>query len=238
MAKLKLISRHIPWSLAAKSLGLACAWAFLSFPLFLAVAAFLYCVPLFDARRFRFLFLVMLGIAWFVPANFLSFVLLAALFFILCGIRYLLFVDRVYAYELLVFVFCIALSFIFFSHMDRIEGDVMLGAAILAFVLFKLFQGFFAYAHASGVVQSGHERAALIFPALLSFILFELALALLFLPIHIFSQTAFLFLAAVSGIDMALDYVRGVRDERRVRIALSIFLSAAVLILLSNQWGL
>ena len=237
-AKLKSISKQIPWSLALKALSFGVAWVALPYPLFFVAALTLYFVPVFDSRRFLFPFAVAVALGWFLPENIFSFLLLAVIFFVMRGVRDLVFVDRVQAYQILLLLFLVACASVFFGSVHRVQGSALLLSALMAFVVWRLVRGFFEYALAHGGIMSRYERVADIVPLLLSFFLFELTLVILALPLNSLSQLALFFLGAAVGTDAAFDYVRGVLHEKRVVAAASIFVIAAFLILASNQWGL
>lgn len=153
--KLPSILRRIPWSLALKSLAAGLAWYALPLWAALLAAVYFYFAPLFEARKFAFPFLVLLFLMWAEPVSFLMALVLAGVFFLLLGIKDLVFIDRSSAYEILVMLLE-ALIVVRFA--GRIGAAAWVSAPALACVLFLLLLGFLSHEQAAVPSEAARSR--------------------------------------------------------------------------------
>jgi len=81
--RLKLTSKRIPWSLAAKAALFGGGWFLLPLPLFFILALYLYAFPIFNVISFALVFTVTLGLAGVAAKSIISAAYLAMLFFLI-----------------------------------------------------------------------------------------------------------------------------------------------------------
>ena len=209
--KLKSISKRIHWSLVVKAGIFGAAWFSTPFPLFLLVAAWLFFVPLFDPLRLFLQFAVVLVIAAFLPETAFSALFLATLFFLLLGIKELVFINRRAAYETFLFILLFVIFLNFFSHFTRfVDQSALFVAFALSLLSSILLGGFVNY---SGLGGANRKQK-----------FFALALA------------GFLVMAMLT--ELLVDYFTRELVPARLMVYFSAFFVFLTFLLVSNQWGL
>lgn len=208
-------------------------WWALPIWIFVPVALYLYFVPPFQPLRLALPFALTLAAALMVPANPWFAALLAGIFFLVLGIKNLIFINRFASHQLLVFLVLFLVFANFFSRFENWQSwAVPIWASGLAVLFFFLTQELFKYES----VRGRRERFAL--AGIGGLFVFQLSAALLVMPLNYFSQTAFLFLASVILLDLLLGYSSDHLDRRKILADFSIFFVLAVVLLASARWGL
>ena len=208
-------------------------WLFLPFWVFLVLSIYFYLVPFFQPFKLLIPFILTLLAAAILPYGFWFAVLLGILFFLLFGIKNLILVNRFDNHQLMVFLILFLMFFGFFRHFENWQNwTISLISLWIAVSFFFLFNELADYSAKSS------ESKKMIVSWLGSFLLWQAAMIILFLPLNYFYQTAILFLLSVILTDILLGYLGGIIDRRKMLINFSIFFVITVAILASANWGL
>ncbi len=208
-------------------------WLVFPFWAFLIISLYFYLVPLFQPFKLFVPFILTLLAAAILPYGFWFAVLLGILFFLLFGIKNLILVNRFDNHQLIVFLILFLMFFGFFWHFENWQRwTVSLISFGIGFFFFFLFKELASYS------QGSSESKKIIVSVLGSFLLWQAAMVILFLPLNYFYQTALLFLSSVILTDILLEYLGGVIGRRKILADFSIFFVIAVVILTSANWGL
>ncbi len=237
VARLRSISKTIPWWLTLKTTLVAAAWLWLPFWLFVVLAAGFYLFPLFEPLRFALPFLLLLISAAFLPVMFGTALILGAMYFLLLGIKDLILIHRFPAYESLLFTLYLLLFLNFFARFDRPDAaGAFLASLGVALAVSLLLWGFFRYGEASAGLELWPRRRLALTLGLVGFLLWQWLLVLLFLPLNFYFQTALLFLGAVSATELVFEYRQGSLSRRRALVHFSTALIFFAVILAANTW--
>ncbi len=240
-AKFVSITKQIPWSLLLKAFFCGCLWLFAPFWLFVIGALFFYFVPLFRPWRFLFPFLTVFAISLLLPATLWSALFLGALFFLLLGVKDLVFVHRFQSYEAFVFllfaaVFLLSFQLIFsWEHflsfaLIGIDGIVFVGAGA------SLLSYHRALRTPESPNEGGGQELLLLWTA--GFLVWQLGIALLMLPLTFFSQTAILFVFSVLLLELFVEKSEGRLTRRTLFAYAAAFFLVVVFVLTAAEWGL
>lgn len=237
-AKLKSILRPIHWSLVLRAAVFCVAWLTLPLSWFLVVAFYLYLFPLFKPLKLALPFLIVIFFAAVETPGVLLAILFSIFFYLILGIKDLIFIDRKTAYEILVLLLLFLVFIRFFSHFD---GGVRPAAIFYAFVigaiLFFLAKEFLGYSSGGDAGVADAVRRKNVISGIIGLVVLQLALVFLFLPINFLYQAAAIFLAAALLLELAYDYLGGKLTRRRILASFSALFVFLVVILGSVQWG-
>lgn len=207
-------------------------WLFLPFWIFLAASFYFYFFPFFQPLRLALPFFLTLIAAAILPANIWLALFLAALFFLILGIKNLIFVNRLAAHQFLVFFLLFLLFLSFFSGFENWQHW------IVSFSVFGVSAVFLLLAKELVDYGGGTGRRRTFF--ILGFgalLIWQLCLVLLFLPLNYFYETALLLLSAVFLLDVLLEHLKNKLDGRKILTDFSIFFALSAVILASARWG-
>jgi hypothetical protein len=219
--------------LVIKSFILSLSWFFLPFWAFFVVSFYFYLVPFFRPFKLLVPFILTLATAFIVPHSPWFGVFLAILFFLLLGIKNLIFINRFDNHQLVVFLILFLIFFGFFRHFEDWQKSIISLASLgLGLSFFFLFNELADYSKESG------KKSKIFISGLGSFLLWQVAMAVLFLPLNYFYQTAILFLFSVILTDILLEYFGGKIGKRKILWDFSIFFVIAVIVLASANWEL
>lgn len=236
--KLRLISKGIPWFLLFRASLPAFVWLLTPFPLFVVVGTLVFLMPLFRPSRFAVPFILTVFLGGIFPKSLILGGYLGVLFFLILGIKDLVFVRRASAAPPLFFLLLFGSSFSYFAHFENISGPFFVWAFLLALAYFLLVRGVFRYRDAAEEVEAAaHRRASFIF-GIGTFLLFGLLVVLMFLPLNYFSQTALFFLSVVMMTELLAAYLDHRLNRFMILTHASIYLVFLVLVLAMNQWEL
>ena len=235
-AKLSSISRIIPWSLLLRAGIFGAAWLLLPFWLFFLIALILYFLPVFQPLRLILPFALTVFFAGILSPNFWAAALLAALFFLILGIKNLTLVNRMAAYETVLFLLLfLAYLNLFFHFPNSGRAAVLLLSGFAAAAYALLLRNAARYATFPKEWSPRHQ--AVIF-GLAGLLVWQWTWAVLFLPLNPFYQTALLFLFAAVLTEMFLDHLAAELGRRRILGYFSAFVVFASAILAANPWQL
>jgi hypothetical protein len=227
---------------------------------FSVVAVFLYLIPRFQSVRYAPAFLVLVLLSLLIPQTLWAVFLLSLSFFILLGIKEMVFVRRMIAYQCLSYIALFLALLIFFFHFGAWGGDQVSSHFVFILALLPaLCYGVLLY----GVVRElknrqGSAEGLSSAPRALSrdtetnlkkslmpdsyvtllsaFIFWQLTLAALFLPLDFLRQTGVAFLAGVVFIEIIPSYIAKSLNVRSVLILALVFLALLFFILVSASW--
>ena len=239
-AKLRSISRSIPWFLIFKAAIFGATWLFLPFWLFLLIALYLYFFPPFQIFRLGFPFLLTTLSAAVIQRSLVVGAFLGLIFYLILGIKDLIFIKRVLAYKVMTaaLVFLVVSDFFHrFSSWGSLS--VTFWSLVLAAIFFLLIKNLVNYEEFSSprTVRVGRSEKLLTF-GILGLLVLELAFLLLFLPFSFYYQIAF-FSAFIFVIPtLTLDYLQGLHLPGKIIIGLSFLFVFIVFIMASTEWSI
>src|SRR3989344_5465762 len=240
VARLKLISNPIPWSLVIKTVVLGGIWYFLPFPIFLVLALYFYLVPMFKPSELAAPYFVTLILAFFLQTSFWAAVFVAVSMYLILGAKDLIFINRKAVYETIVFILVFVMFLRFFQEFGTWFGiSSVLWSVALAFFTYILFKGFLSYEGVFGeelTVEARRHKFLIL--GLSSFIVWQLTWVLVFLPVGSIYQTAVMFLVSIILLELTSAYFSQSLTARKVLMNFTLFFILLVLILTSTKWEL
>jgi hypothetical protein len=232
-AKLKLISKIIPWSLLLRAGVLAVVWLALPYWVFLVLALVFYFTPLFQSRRLLLPLGLFLVFAAFLPYGFWSALLLMFIFFLILGIKNLIVVDRAAAYETLYFVLFFLAALGFTSRFPSPSGQLFAASAGVSLVYALLLKNFLLFSPGFAALTS---REKFFITALAGMIIWQWLLGVIFLPMNFFYQTALMFLGGVVLGELLFAYGDKSLGRRKILAYFSVFFVVVAILLAANDW--
>jgi|GEM_PF-612936 len=239
--KLKSITRLIPWSLALRAVLFGAAWLILPFWAFSILALYLYFVPLFQPLKLGVPFATLLFFTYTLTPNIWFAILLLVIFYLILGMKDLILIDRIAAYEILVLLLLFLVFFGFFSWVTNLGiRSAPFKAVLPAGLFFFLARGFLYYPDSPPpllrVRKSG--RWEFLFIGLGAFMIWQLSLVLLFLPMSFFYQSALLFLVTLFFLELFPYHLRGELSRERILVNFSTFFILGTVILAAIEWSI
>lgn len=197
----------------------------------------LYFIPLFQPFKFFFPFLVFFFSAYFLPHDTWNGLLLTASFFLLLGIKNLEFLNRRTAYQS--FVLLLIFSEYFFAFRQLGNWGNFWAFAILAVpaaVFFFLARG--ASELICGVEAKADKRLRVAVWGVAAFLIWQIAIIMLFLPLNPAHQVALLFLWAAILFQSGIDHFCGNLNNPKLVFRLILFCALAFAVILGAGRGL
>jgi hypothetical protein len=260
--KLQSILKQAHWSLATKGFLFGAAW--LSTPAwFFVLAAFLlYLKPFFQPAKLMRSFLILLGTAFtfrdIIPAiqdfspsiSYFAALYFGALFFMLLGIKNLVFLHRIERYFMFYNGLLLAVFISVFWHLKPAEplqfliiSTLFVASVILILSEFlELLRDHFARSIAS--TEAGNSalldkpKMLRLWSWLFGLLAFEIFLAIELLPIGFIMQAALLLLFIVLGTDLLRKHLEGSLTTNYVLRAVTVLIFATLVIFASARWEL
>jgi len=227
------------WNLLLRAAVFGLSWLLLPFWLFVIVAAYLYFIPFFDVKKLSLAFLAVIFYATIEPQGILFAIVLSVLFFLILGVKDLVFIQRKSAYEVLVLLLAFLTFIKFFSHFGSgISPEGFFYALVSGAFVFLLLKGLLNYGVDGGIFAAERPCRGGAFAAIAGLAVSEIMIAALFAPLNYLYQSAFVFLATALAVETSSDYLDGKLARRTVLIDTSIFLVFAVIIFGSATWTL
>ena len=224
----------LPGLLLIKAGAFALAWFVFPFWVSFALALYFYFIPFFHVSRLLFPFLLMLALAAWLPLAFWFAAMLGAIFFLILGIKNLIFVNRFGNHQFLAFLILFLIEFSFFSSVEHwSDWRTPFWSLGIAIVFFLMTRALFGY------LSGESSRADFVSIGTGALLAWQIALGILFLPFNPLYQTALLFLTTVIVEDLLLERARSlILDPRKLLTDFSIFFLLASFILASAEWTL
>lgn len=209
----------------------------LPFWLFVILALYFYLIPFFGIKKFALPFSAIIFFAAIEPKNALFAVIFAGAFYLIFGVKDLIFIERKPAYETLAMLLAFFAFIDFFSHFDSWDGWwTFLCVFIAGIFIFLVTRGFFNYGVESDIFAREKFRQGWVFAAIVGLVSAETMIVGLFLPLNYLYQSALAFLATALATEFSSEYLEGKLVRRTMLANLSIFLAFAVIILGSANW--
>lgn len=238
--KLKSISRQIPWSLAVKAIILGAAWYFLPFGPFLLAAFYFYLRPFYQPLKFLVpfsAFLVLTSPLFFEKSLGMA-VLAAIFFFIILGVKDLIFVGRRHAFEVTVLFVSFLLFLVFFSSFSTWSASMVLWSFGVFLVFFLLLKNLVDYNDSLGSERILRGPHSLVYLFFLVFLLWQFSSALFLLPLSVVYKTALLFTTAFVFSEFGVAYLGEKLSRQKILGNFTLLFIVFVLAMASNGWTL
>jgi hypothetical protein len=262
--KFASISKKIPWFLLLKAFFFALAAVFLA-PAhgswFLLVAFLLYFFPRFQSVRYAPEFLMLVLLSLLVPQALWIVFLLSLSFFLLLGIKEMVFVRRLSIYRCLAFVILFLVLLVFFFDFTAWSGEqvpsrfVFILALLPAVCYWILLRGVVyelknqlgsggtgvsvGTLFASEAADAGHQGSFLpasLVTLLSAFMFWQLTLVALFLPLDFLHQAAVMSLVGAVFIEIIPLSISRSMNSRSVLTLAAVFLALLFVILVFAPW--
>jgi len=233
--KLKSNLKQIHWSLVIKATVTGLAWLFLPWGIAAALAAVFYFFPPFRAALFGGHFIAFLSVSWFfhpVGGFFLA-LILSATFFMMLGIKDMLFITRKDLMPILTWTLVFFLLGGAARHADALalwSGGIM-GTALTHGALFLLLLGFFRFRFPAFPLTQ-----CVAFSGLVSLLSFELSLGLQFLAIGPWVRVGALFFFVFIIAEWVHAHFRGRLSREAILRSVFIFSAVMVFVLGLTEW--
>lgn len=205
---------------------------------FVLAGCYFYFVPSVNSRQFLTSFLVILFFpvflrefldpSWFLIAS----LVYLAIFFILLGLKNLIFINRRPIYSFLNSVLVLAIFSLFFWS-DK--TDILFFIKYLAtfFIFLSLFKEFL---NISNEISGGQKNN--LFAWAISFLVFQIVWVLSFLPINFLNAGALTLLIVLIFQDFVFSHISGSINNRLILRNITIFIALALAIFGASSWSL
>jgi hypothetical protein len=227
--KLKSALRIIPWQLIVESIFIALAWFFLPLWVFILAAIYFYLSPLILPLESLSLFLIFLILALILPINILIALIIGIAFALILGIKNLIFIDRGMVSEIIFFLFFFLIYLLFFSSYSFISlSSIGTGCLIFLasyFLILNLIKN-------QGYLKNYQRLVSLV----ISFIIFQLMIISLLLPIDYYFKIALNLAFLVIVIDLTLQYLKRKLTSEKILIDLTMFFILIASIFFTANW--
>ena len=235
--KLKSILKSTPWFLICKATALGVAWLTLPLWVFVALSLYFYFVPSFQSMRLWYPFLLTLIIAIMLDSTLGSAVLIAAAFYLLFGIKDLVFIDRLTAYRILVALLIVIFSLAFFVRFHPASTALFFAALVVPLSFFLLIRGFLIYRRIQGHESAHLTRREGVLTGIGAFALWQLASVLFFAPLEPAYRVLLFSVAALLSGYLLLSSLEGRLRRNDVITSFTVWFVSLVFILTLNEWS-
>lgn len=206
--------------------------------IFVVVGCYFYFVPNINSRQFLASFAVILAFPAFLrgslsPGWFLA-VSMAylAIFFVLFGLKNLVFINRRPIYSFLNGVLVFAIFSLFFWS-DKIGALFFVNYLLVFFTFLFLFK---EYLNVLDEKLSGQKNN--LFAWSISFLVLQIVWALSFLPINFLNAGALILLIVLIFQDFTLSHISGSIDRKMILRNITIFIALALAIFGASSWSI
>lgn len=234
-AKLRSIIKSTPWFLIIKAVSLSLTWLYPRlFWAYLFLAFYFYFSQSFYSIRLSLAFATILGFSTLLDRALTSALLLAILFFLLLGIKDLAFTKRSRMHGVLLFLVLTALTGLFLHAFDEWGGtSLLLASAGFGILFFLLGKDLFRIVAGE---SSWYGRVPFVV-GLVSFLIWQLLWALLFLPLGFLHRYFLALLVLLVGGWLIALKLRGKLTVPALIVGFSAFFAFAVVLLVSVRWA-
>ena len=195
---------------------------------FLAIAIILYSKPIFNTFYFWASFLILLVVALNSPPSFFIAAFYAFLFYIILGLKNLVFINRVNWHQALHLLLFYAMFMLFWGASDETTFLLRLVGVFVASVF--LIREFFKVA----AVDFSKQRVVASW--VLALLVVEIVWAISWLPIGFLNSAALAFLAVFTLINLTLHHFKGTLNKKIILSAITFFVLFALLIFIASKW--
>jgi len=195
---------------------------------FLATALFLYSKPIFNTFYFWASFLVLLVMALNTPPSFIVAAFYAFLFYIILGLKNLIFINRANWHQALHLLLFYALFIHFWNIGDEATFLLRLVGIFAASLL--LIREFFK------VVAVDSPKRRVVASWVLALLITEAVWVISWLPIGFLNSSALASLIVFTLINLTLQNFKGILNKKIVLSAITFFVLFALLIFLTSKW--
>jgi hypothetical protein len=204
---------------------------------FVLVAFLLYSRPIFNTSAFLISFLILIITIIFIlkifPENnffFLSALFFSLMFYILLGVKNLIFINRAlwYLFFNLALFYSVFISFFYIDKSTLFAAKVL----ILFLALFLLFKEFFRFLLPE--YQLPKKKALIVW--LLALIVLEIVFAVSLLPLGFINSANLAILSVFILGDLTFNYLKGTLNRRLFLIDITLFVLLILLIFGTTKW--
>lgn len=206
--------------------------------LFVIAGCYFYFVPNINSRQFLISFVIILvfpaflygflGSNWFVAVS----IAYTAIFFVLLGLKNLIFINRRPIYSFLNGILVFAIFSLFFKS-ERISIIFFMNYLLVFFAFLLLFK---EYLNVLDEKLSGQKNNLFVWS--ISFLLLQIVWALNFLPINFLNAGALILLIVLIFQDFVLSHLSGSIDRKLILRNITIFIALALAIFGASSWSL
>lgn len=206
--------------------------------LFVIAGCYFYFVPNINSRQFLISFVIILvfpaflygflGSNWFVAVS----ITYTAIFFVLLGLKNLIFINRRPIYSFLNGILVFAIFSLFFKS-ERISIIFFMNYLLVFFAFLLLFK---EYLNVLDEKLSGQKNNLFVWS--ISFLLLQIVWALNFLPINFLNAGALILLIVLIFQDFVLSHLSGSIDRKLILRNITIFIALALAIFGASSWSL
>lgn len=197
---------------------------------FLTIAIVLYSKPIFNTFYFWASFLILLVMALNSPPSLLIAVFYSFLFYIILGLKNLVFINRVNWHQALHLLLFYAIFMLFWGASDETAFIFKLVGVFAASTL--LIREFFKVAAVDFLKQR------ILASWVLALLVVETVWAISWLPIGFLNSAALALLAVFVLINLTLHHFKGTLNKKVVLSAITLFILFTLLIFITSKWGI
>lgn len=230
--KLRSITKRIHWSLILKAAAVGAFWVYLPEWTSVVLALFLYFSSFFRIRHMGVPFLSALVISHVLGQNILGGLFLAVCLFFILGLKELVFIDRRSVYAALIFALLFFTSFLLYENLDAWNGWFPVKILLFGWLFWVLSRGFLLE------TEEQLPARAPLFLGTLSFILWEIAMVIGFLPLDFLYQAGIIIFMSFVFFEWLIDYSRGTLGKNKILLYVSLLFILVTLISTFAKWGL
>ena len=195
---------------------------------FLTTAIFLYSKPIFNTFYFWASFLILLVMALNSPPSFLMAAFYAFLFYIILGLKNLVFINRANWHQALHLLLFYEMFLLFWGAGD--ETTFLLRLAGIFVTSMLLIREFFK------VAAVDFPKRRVIASWILALLFAETVWAISWLPIGFLNSAALALLAVFTLINLTLSHFKGTLNKKAVLSAITFFILFALAIFITSKW--
>lgn len=212
-------------------------FSFFPVVIYLGVAFYFYFRPVFD-NRFLYSFLVILLVPFFVidsPFFLFYSLFLGFLFFLLLGIKNLVFINRHQIYQFLNnFLFFLAFIIFFSSDKSQLFFSKYLILFLLSFFIFKEFLNWHFSRFESPLEMSVQKIK--VYSAVFSFLLCQFVWVSALLPIGFLNLSALMLVFVLASKDLIINHLEGKIDKNLVLKNITMVVLFGIVIFAVSKW--
>lgn len=229
--KLKSIIKGIHWSLAFKALIVAASWILLPEWMAWVLGVVFYFSSLYRARWMGLPFVSVFLVAHFLGQGELVGLGLGIILFIILGLKELIFIDRRFASTVMVFGILAMAGLLLYGGLDAWSAWMPVKKLLFAGLFYALSQRYLL------IVEEPHPKHPLAL-GIMSFLLWEIAIAVGFLPLDFIYQAAIAIMCAFIFFEWFRSYIEEQLRINKILLYISFLFILTTLIFSAAKWSL